>query len=220
MSVTPDPRILLVDDHALFRTGLSMILREAFPQATLIEVPSLAEVTKVVASPPFDLILLDVHLPDANGLSLIPVLRAQFGPVPVLVVSGSNDLSQISQAREEGAVGYLAKSASAIEILRALRECLAGGQYFSSVGYPDRAPLTTAMSPSLSAREEGAKPTERQLAILRLLGQGAPNKAIARQVSLSENDVRAEVSWLTEMLDATSRQQAHDVAVQRGWLTR
>lgn len=211
----PDPRILLVDDHALFRTGLGMILREAFPGSTLLEAPSLAEAMKVAAVPTLDLILLDVHLPDANGLSRIQSLQERFGPVPVLMVSGSDDVSQIAQAREAGAVGYLSKSANGAQMVTTLRECLSGGRAFPFEGYA-RAPATATV---LTAREGGAgRPNERQLSILRLLGQGAPNKAIARQVGLSENDVRAEVSWLTEMLDATSRQQAYEVAVQRGWL--
>jgi len=183
MPPTPNPRILLVDDHALFRTGLGMILREAFPGATLLESSTLADAMGVASTPPLDLILLDVHLPDANGLSLIPVL------------------------------GYLSKSASAALIVSTLRECLSGGRAFPGLSY-GVIPVATV----LVARQDGARPNERQLSILRLLGQGAPNKAIARQVGLSENDVRAEVSWLTEMLDATSRQQAYDVAVQRGWL--
>lgn len=213
MPLKPDPRVLLVDDHALFRTGLGMILREAFPGSTLLEAPSLADVLKVDAAPPLDLILLDVHLPDANGLSLITLLQERFGPVPVLVVSGSDDASQVERAREVGAVGYLSKSASGAQIVGTLRECLSGGRSFPLDAY-EKALATTAVV----ASESGARPNERQLSILRLLGQGAPNKAIARQVGLSENDVRAEVSWLTEMLDATSRQQAFDVAVQRGWL--
>jgi two-component system nitrate/nitrite response regulator NarL len=212
MPLTPNPRILLVDDHALFRTGLGMMLREAFPGATLLEAPTLAAAMDVAVAPSLDLILLDVHLPDANGLSLIPVLQARFGPVPVLMVSGSDEASQIRQAQERGAVGYLSKSASGAHIISTLRECLAGGQAFPYVGQP-AAPATV-----LRAREDGRLPSERQLSILQLLGQGAPNKAIARQMGLSENDVRAEVSWLTEMLDATSRQQAYEVAVQRGWL--
>ncbi|MDI1259565.1 response regulator transcription factor [Aquabacterium sp.] len=213
MPSTPNPRILLVDDHALFRTGLGMILREAFPGSTLLEAPSLAEAMKVGPSPSLDLILLDVHLPDANGLSLIQVLQDHFGPVPVLMVSGSDDASQITQARNAGAVGYLSKSASGAQMVNTLRECLSGGQAFPFSHY-EQAPAATV----LLACQDPIRPNERQLSILRLLGQGAPNKAIARQVGLSENDVRAEVSWLTEMLDATSRQQAYDVAVQRGWL--
>lgn len=213
MPSTPNPRILLVDDHALFRTGLGMILREAFPGSTLLEAPSLADAMKVGATPSLDLILLDVHLPDANGLSLIQVLQDRFGPVPVLMVSGSDDASQVTQARDAGAVGYLSKSASGAQMVSTLRECLSGGQAFPFADYV-QVPIATV----LVARQDPVMPNERQLSILRLLGQGAPNKAIARQVGLSENDVRAEVSWLTEMLDATSRQQAYDVAVQRGWL--
>lgn len=213
MPSTPNPRILLVDDHALFRTGLGMILGDAFPGSTLLEAPCLTEAMQVAPVPSLDLILLDVHLPDANGLSLIRVLQDRFGPVPVLMVSGSDDASQISQAREAGAVGYLSKSASGAQMVGTLRECLSGGRAFPFEDHA-QAPGATV----LVARQDPVRPNERQLNILRLLGQGAPNKAIARQVGLSENDVRAEVSWLTEMLDATSRQQAYDVAVQRGWL--
>ncbi|RZI85442.1 MAG: response regulator transcription factor [Rubrivivax sp.] len=211
MPSTPNPRILLVDDHALFRTGLGMMLREAFPGATLLEAPTLAGAMAIDTTPPLDLIMLDVHLPDANGLSLIHVLHERFGSVPVLMVSGSDDLAQIAQARERGAVGYLSKSANGGQIISTLRECLSGGRAFPYAAGQVEATV-------LVAREDSARPNARQLSILQLLGQGAPNKAIARQVGLSENDVRAEVSWLTEMLDATSRQQAYDMAVQRGWL--
>lgn len=213
MPVTSTPRLLLIDDHALFRTGLGMILRDAFAGACLLEASTLAAALAVAPEPALDLILLDVHLPDANGLSLIEGLQDRFGAVPVLMVSASDDPAQIGLARERGAVGYLSKASSGTQIVAALRECLSGGRYFPAL-YDTVRPASSV----LKASEAPPMPSLRQLSILQLLGQGVPNKAIARQMGLSENAVRAEVSWLTEMLDATSRQQAYEVAVQRGWL--
>ena len=214
MLLSPTPRILLIDDHALFRTGLGMILRGAIPGAVLVEASTLATALEVAPEPTLDLILLDVYLPDANGLNLIEGLQDRFGEVAVMMVSGSDDASQVALAQERGAVGYLSKSASGAQIVAALRSVLSGGTYFPTSFYSQSAPAPTV----LRAAEAPSAPTPRQIQILTLLGQGVPNKAIARQVGLSENDVRAEVSWLTEMLDASSREQAYAVAVQRGWL--
>lgn len=214
MPLSPPPRILLVDDQALFRTGLGLILGEHWVGSVLLEASTLAEALALRPQTRLDLILLDVSLPDADGLELIDVLKAHFVGVPVLMVSGGDDPTQITQARERGAVGYLSKSASVERTIATLRECLSGGTVFPALTYAPALVPTT-----LRVAEARGRPTDQQRAILQLLGKGAPNKVIASQVGLSENDVRAEVSWLTEMLDASSRGQAYEVAVRRGWVT-
>jgi len=216
MSPSPCPFLLLIDDHALFRAGLAVVVRRAWPEARLAEAASITEALQRIEEARPDLIVLDVHLPDANGLSMLTALRDRCGAqVPVVVVSSGDDPADWQQAREAGASAYLCKSADGAQILRTLQTCLSGGQSFPTQLYGLTQPATVLQAQEAAPR---SGPTPRQLSILQLLGRGVPNKAIARQVGLTENDVRAEVSWLTDMLDARSRQQAYDAAVARGWL--
>jgi two-component system nitrate/nitrite response regulator NarL len=222
MSVTR-PCFLLVDDHALFRTGLGLMLAQAWPDAQVQHAASLRECVAMLPPIPPDLILLDVQLPDGHGLADLPQVRAASPDVPVLLMSAEFDAELVGQAREAGAIGFLPKSASFNEVLAAVRSALAGQYAFASVPYsvllggeqplPDEPTVGSWFvhdtAPTLSGR---------QLSILGYLGRGTPNKAIARQLGMSEMDVRAEVSWLTEMLGASSREEAHAHAVARGLL--
>jgi DNA-binding NarL/FixJ family response regulator len=121
----------------------------------------------------------------------------------------------------------MAKVASAREIVTAVRAALSGTPTFAMASplprpEPIRVPRGGAFADesldALSGEGSANEPTPRQRAILSYLGRGTPNKAIARQMGLSENEVRAEVSFLTERLNATSRQQAYAEAVARGWV--
>lgn len=128
---------------------------------------------------------------------------------------------QVDQARAAGASGFLPKSAPAEQVKAAVAACLRGAQAYDALPYdvlqPPAHPSVVAESVQMCERLPTVL-TPRQLSILRYLGTRTPNKAIARQLDMSELAVRAEVSWLTECLQATSRQQAFDEAVARGLL--
>jgi len=211
-------RFLIVDDHALFRMGMSMVAGGIAAGGEILEAICIEDALQQPASPPLDLIVLDVHLPDADGVDAIGALRQHFGPVPVLLVSSSDTPELIVRAQERGATGYVSKLAQPARLTEALNACLRGRPFFPSEmplpawGWAD-APTPTV----LQAAECADAPNERQLLILRMAGEGAPNQAIAQHMFLSEEEVRAELSWLTEMLDARSREQAYAQAVQRGW---
>ena len=220
MSPSPCSCVLLIDDHALFRAGLGVVLRRAWPAVTVQEAASITEALSRIGERCPDLIVLDVHLPDANGLAMLGALRVRCGrTVPVAVVSSGEEADHWVAAREAGASAYLCKSAEAGQIISTLEACLAGGRCFpvQSYGVPSAPQVLQACASVPPARS--AMPTAQQRDILQLLGKGVPNKAIARQIGLSENDVRAEVSWLTDTLEACSRQQAYEAALARGWLS-
>lgn len=225
------PHFLLVDDHALFRTGLGLMLSEHWPQGRVTQAATWQQTLAALQAETPDLILLDVHLPDGHGLADLPALRVLAPQCPVLMMSADVNGEQIRQAREAGVTGFLPKVASAPEVLEAVRSALLGQLSYAAVPYKV---LSQARAVSDGAgRGEGhgageavahvaeASPsalTVRQLAILQYLGRGTPNKAIARKMGMNETEVRAEVSWLTEWLGASSREQAHAEAVARGLL--
>lgn len=215
------PHFLLVDDHALFRTGLGIMLSQHWPQARVSQATTLTQARAMLQQEAPDLILLDVHLPDGHSLMELDSLRALVPACPVLMMSAEVNGQQILQARESGVTGFLPKVASASEVLEAVRSALKGQLSYAAVPYDvlSRAGGGDA-APSALMEVAEAEPslTDRQLNILRYLGRGTPNKAIARQMGMNENEVRAEVSWLTEWLGATSREQAHTEAVARGLL--
>lgn len=225
----PPPHFLLVDDHALFRTGLSLMLAQNWPGARVSQATTLTQALAVLqACAPDDapdhapdLILLDVHLPDGHGLADLPQLRSLAPGSRVLMMSAEVSGQQILQAREAGVTGFLPKVATEGEVLEAVRSALRGQPSYAAVPYnvlgQARNPQIDE-APVMQVKEAEPRLNERQRTILGYLGRGTPNKAIARQLGLSETDVRAEVSWLTELLGASSREQAFALAVAQGLL--
>jgi DNA-binding NarL/FixJ family response regulator len=220
------PRFLLVDDHALFRMGLGLMLAERWPQSLLTQAGTWAQALDHLGRQPVDLVLLDVHLPDGHGLSDLPALKAAAPQARVLFMTGEVNADLIARAREVGAEGFIPKSAQAEDIVSAVQALLRGETSFAALPYAALSTLqgASAQGPeatqlALLASEAGPTFTELQLQILGHLGRGSPNKAIARQLGMSESAVRAEVSWITEWLQATSRQEAYERAVARGLLS-
>lgn len=231
MSLT-GPRFLLVDDHALFRMGLSLMLTERWPQAMLTQAGTWAQALAHLQAQAVDLVLLDIHLPDGHGLADLPVLRELAPQARVLLMSSDADPAHIAQARDAEVDGFVPKSAQAADIVAAVQAILRGERAYAALPYAAlggfgglggqgglSASVTSGgltLDGGLQVREAGLAFSDLQLALLRHLGKGTPNKAIARQMGMSESAVRAEVSWITEWLQATSRKEAYERAVDRG----
>jgi len=221
MSLT-GPRFLLVDDHALFRMGLSLMLTERWPHAMLTQAGTWAQALAHLQAQPADLVLLDIHLPDGHGLADLPVLRELAPQARVLLMSSDVAPGHIEQARLAGIDGFVPKSAQAADIVTAVQAILRGEQAYAALPYAAlgaSAPAGRAPLDPQGVQDAGLAFTELQLALLRHLGRGTPNKAIARQMGMTESAVRAEVSWITEWLQATSRREAYERAVERGLIS-
>lgn len=221
MSLT-GPRFLLVDDHALFRMGLSLMLTERWPHAMLTQAGTWAQALAHLQAQAADLVLLDIHLPDGHGLADLPVLREVAPQARVLLMSSDADPAHIAQARDAGVDGFVPKSAQAADIVAAVQAILRGEQAYAALPYAALSsagalvPTGEHRAAGHQVQDAGVAFTDLQLALLRHLGKGTPNKAIARQMGMSESAVRAEVSWITEWLQATSRREAYERAVDRG----
>ena len=204
-------RLLLVDDHTLFRSGLRLLLADFTTVADVLEAGSVLEAIQQHGQTPIDLILLDIRMPGLNGLDAVPVLRRNFQLARILIVSGDLDESIEQAANAAGVHGYLPKSAEPGEIEHAIALCLQGERYFSSAVRAETAHPSTPAGDLL---------TPRQLEVLEQLCLGHSNKAIALKLGLSENTVRVHVAAILERLDVPSRTAAVAAAHRSGLIQK
>ena len=196
------PRVLIVDDHAMFRTGLALVIRAALPEAAVHEAAFLDQAMGLDVDA-LDVVLLDVQLQNVNGLACIAPLRRRWPGARVLVVSSQTDARSVREAQARGADGFVAKTEPAARIVEAIQLTLSGAH----PGAPAPAPAPASGSRSL---------TPRQCEVIELMHRGLPNKLIARQLELSENTVRRHVQDILAFFEVGSRAEAVFIARQRG----
>lgn len=210
-------RILIVDDHPLVCSALESMLATAFEACELMQAHSGAQALDIVQRlEDFDLVLLDLKLPDVEGFQGLLQLRKEAPKIPILVLSGLDDARLVQMARSYGALGFVNKKASSAEIVAAVRDVLAGNTAFGNLG-ASCAPEELAEIDQVS-RVIGTL-TPQQTTVLRLLGEGLLNKQIAYELSISESTVKAHVSAILKKLEVSSRMQAVLLA-QRGALSQ
>ena len=195
-SLPPDTRLLLIDDHQIYLDGLSLTLGSLCEGVRLDHARNAAEALQLVSEYPYDLILLDLQLPDSSRLSLMQKLRAADAMVPIAILSASNSPSDLEAALQLGAAGFISKTTDGKTLLDAVTQLLYGAQ----VVIGDTAPKIDRQT---SAREVGITP--RQLEILDLLAEGLPNKVICQRLSLSEDTVKTHLKALFSSLDCHNR---------------
>ncbi|MBI3346505.1 MAG: response regulator transcription factor [Burkholderiales bacterium] len=201
---------LLVDDHPLFREGLALLLAHQFPQWRLLQAGSLQQATARLADEPgIGLVVLDLSLPDSDGLATLTRLRA-LAPGPRYVVLSASDAPElVVGAIEAGAAGFVPKTAQTGAMLGAMRAVLDGG-----VVLP--APFGAATVAPARAATEVLGISPRQGDVLRLLIEGKSNKAISRDLGIAESTVKTHLEVIYRKLDATSRTQAVVAAARLG----
>jgi len=201
-----DSHILIVDDHALFRTGMQMILTQVGKARDISEASSIKQAFDFSESG-VDIILLDIHLPGLNGIDAIRPMQEKFVGIPIIILSASSDRRSIKDAKELGASGYLNKAALAEEMVSSITKVLNGGCCFpQDINYTDETDephLASALTP-------------RQIEVLIYLCEGKPNKLIARELEMSENTVRVHVSAILTTLGASNRTEAILIAQREG----
>ena len=208
-------QILLADDHPLFLDGMRHILSQLDDtvQVHCAETGE-AALQRLRGEIEFDLLLLDLGLPDTHGLGLLHILREEAIMVPVIVVSASENLHQIRAALAAGALGFIPKSYHAGQMLDAIREVLEAGEIYLPDDIRERID-------QLAASEEpqaGQGITARQRQVLTLLAQGLANKQIAQRLSLTEHTVKAHLGALFQALKVTNRTECARKAQRLGLL--
>ncbi|WP_337244705.1 response regulator transcription factor [Luteimonas sp. gir] len=196
------PTILVADDHPLLRAAVLHALRDGLGEIRVVEAASASAVeTALRAHPEIELVLLDLAMPGARGLSTLVWLRGERPELPVLVISSNDHPRTVRRVQQFGAAGFISKSAPAESIAQAVAAVLDGGSWFP--------PLTAERSEAdaqLASRL--AQLTPQQVRVLLCLADGLLNKQIAHQLGLAENTVKVHVTAILRKLECHSRTQA------------
>lgn len=201
--------ILLVDDHTLFREALLHVLNQLDSQVIVLEAANVEEAAQLIShTRNLDLILLDIDLPQVDGLTALPGLRELAPTVPIVVLSGSEASEHIKRALNSGAVGYIPKSCSSHEMLAALHIILQGDVYIPPklLGKLEGASLSFGVHSDNHSTQTTL--TTRQIEVLELMVRGLPNKSIARTLNLAEGTVKLHVASILRAFGVNNRTQA------------
>ena len=215
-------RILVVDDHPLFRRGLTALLTRETQFQVVADAADASEAQRRAQELQPDLILLDNHLPGVNGVDALPALREAAPGARIVVLTVSEDENDMSTAFRNGACGYLLKTMEGDALARAIRRAMQGQSVVAQemteklvAAYSKAAVLSGAGAPSPGPLA-ALSPRERE--ILRGIAAGDSNKEIARNLLIAETTVKIHVQHILRKLDVSSRVHAAVLATESGLL--
>jgi len=211
---TPPVRVLVVDDHALFRHGLLEVLRPAIDLVVVGEARDGIEAVDQAAELLPDVVLMDVRMPGLNGIEAARRIRAAQPAIRILMLTESEDDDDLFGAVRAGATGYLLKEVAIDEIADAIRAVAIGQALVSPSMTTKLLSEFNALSRRLEEEHDGRRLTDRELEVLRLIARGMSNKDIAAELVIAENTVRNHVRNILEKLQVRSRVEAAMYAVR------
>ncbi len=205
--MTRDIRIIVADDHPLFRTALTRTVMDhvVIPSAkiSVLEAESVDEVYRLLEEDEeCDLVLLDVHFPGTNGLSGLANLRGCFPFVPVAMISGSDSTESVAMAADLGACGFLSKSEPPEKIAEAVCDLLEGKQWFIDHNV---APHDVVDREVGEVAEKVASLTPHQFRVFTLVCEGLLNKQIAYELNVSENTIKSHLANIFRKFNVRKR---------------
>ncbi len=211
-------RILLVDDHALFREGMHYIVSQLGEQVDILDAGCFSEAMTIAGNnPDLDLVMLDLKMPDSEGVASVSLFHSRYPRIPIVVVSGTDYRCDIESAMNSGAMGFISKVSSSKDMVHALRVVLDGGIYL-----PPQL-LLQAVAKMEDGRKDGRSwrvnrfgLTARQMEVLQHLAHGMSNKGIALATGLAEGTVKVHVAAIYQALKVGNRNEATRAALKLG----
>jgi len=214
-------RVIIADDHHLIREGLAKTMRDNWQDITIQEASNGQGVLKLVSqSSDYQLILLDLFMPDSKGFSVLQKLCDHYTDIPVIIISASEDKKHIRRALDFGASGFVPKSTPPAVFINAIKLVLSGGIYIPQniVRRVNESTVQAELNADACGDMDNKKLndvlTKRQKEVLNMLALGKQNKEIANFFGISENTVKLHVSAVFRALGVTNRTQAVLVAQQ------
>lgn len=199
-------KIIIADDHPLFRSALVQALKTNMPKATFLEAESITQLETVLAdnNADADLLLMDLHMPGANGFVGLSHIVSRYSQLPIIMISADEDLVVAAQASQYGALGFIPKSASIPQMQTAIESVLMGDTSFPA----NMASANTQKDDELEKLiHKIAELTPKQLEVFNLLANGLLNKQIAYEQEVTEATVKAHVTAIMRKLGVNNRTQ-------------
>jgi DNA-binding NarL/FixJ family response regulator len=207
-------RVLIVDDHAVFRAGLRMLINAEADMEAVGEAGNARDAVFQARSLKPDVILMDVVMPDQSGLEVVPTLLHERPETKVLVLSMQDDPQYVRQAFANGASGYILKEAADTEVVTAIREVAAGNNYV----HPTVGARLIAAETAEARRAEEDPLSDREREVLRLLALGHTNQEISAQLFISVRTAETHRAHIMQKLRLTSRAELVRYAIEQGAL--
>lgn len=204
-------KILIADDHPLFREAIHNVISDGFPGSEIIETADLDSALAItLENDDLDLVLLDLNMPGMHGLNGLINMRNEAPTIPVVIVSAEQDKQIVLQAITYGACGFITKSSPRAQMTEAIEQILNGSVYLPSDIIRSQKPVTR----HTSHNEQSIPPellqalTRKQLLVLERMTKGESNKQIAYNLDIAETTVKAHVSAILRKLNVHNRVQA------------
>jgi DNA-binding NarL/FixJ family response regulator len=207
-------RVLIVDDHAVVRSGIRLLLDQETDIEPVGEAGSGREAIFEARSLKPDVILMDVVMPDGNGLEVIPTLLHEQPEMKILVLSMQDDPRYVREAFDAGAKGYVLKEAADVEVVAAVREVARGGRYV----HPELGARLIAADVAAARKVEEDPLSDREREVLRLLALGHTNQEIAQQLFISVRTAETHRAHIMQKLRLSSRAELVRYAIAQGLL--
>ncbi len=209
-------RVLIIDDHTLFRSGIRLVLQRQDNFAVVGEAGDALEGIKLAKKLQPDVILQDLHMPGTSGLEAIPLLREEAPQAQIVMLTVSEDAEDLLEALRIGARGYLLKNIDTEFLLDSIRRAANGESVMSPQMAGKLADAMRSPSKGTSPAPDTNKLSPRERETIVLLARGASNKEIARELNLAESTVKIHVQGILRKLNLASRVQAAVYAVEHG----
>jgi two-component system response regulator NreC len=207
-------RVLIVDDHAVVRAGLKLLVDAEDDLEAVGEAGSAREAVFEARTTKPDVVLMDVMMPEQSGLAIVPQLVKEHPEATVLVLSMQDDPRYVREAFEAGASGYVLKEAADTELVAAIRDVAAGGRYV----HPELGARLVAAETAERRRAEEDPLSDREREVLRLLALGHTNQEIAKELYISVRTAETHRAHIMQKLRLSSRAELVRYALSEGLL--
>jgi two-component system invasion response regulator UvrY len=210
-------KVLIADDHPVVRRGVHQILVDEFDDCEVVEAENAGQVMELVRHQKWDVVLLDISLPDRNGLDVLKDLRVEFPMLPVVILSMHSEDQFAVRVLRAGGVGYVTKESASDELTTAIRLGLRGEQYISSA-----LARRLALESISNVRDVSppVKLSDREIQVLALISEGKTLSEMADQLMLSIKTVSTYRARLLEKLNAQNNADLIHYAISNGYLTK
>ncbi len=197
--------IIIADDHPLFRQALRETIAPLFDQANIVEIESLQQTKSLLESDSAELLLLDLKMPDTEGLTGLMMIKGMYPQLPVIVVSATEDSATVRACIQAGASAYIFKSASLQAIRETIEAVISGNVYVPEGVHND---ISDSEQVELDNIAKVSSLTPAQLKVFYYLCEGQMNKQIAYEMHITEATVKAHITSIYKKLDVRTRTQA------------